>query len=81
MQVQVQAKLTSKGQITIPREIRALMGVNPGDRLIFESDGNGVRVLPVRTESRFKKYQGIGNPGIAPGRKGIKSWIRDLRGR
>jgi antitoxin PrlF len=29
------AKLTSKGQITIPREVRRILGLHTGDRLAF----------------------------------------------
>ncbi|MGO9211062.1 MAG: AbrB/MazE/SpoVT family DNA-binding domain-containing protein [Terriglobales bacterium] len=78
--MQRQAKITSKGQITIPREIRRAMSVRAGDRLLFESDKEGIRVRPVRTESPFAKYQGIGNPGIGSGRKVINRWIRKMRG-
>lgn len=79
--MQRQAKITSKGQITVPWEIRRLLGVGPGDRLLFESDGKGVRVQPVRAGSPFAKYRGIGNPGMGSGRKAIMGWIRELRGR
>jgi AbrB family looped-hinge helix DNA binding protein len=75
-----QAKITSKGQITVPREVRRMLGVRPGDRLLFESDDKGVRVRPVRTKSPFAKFKGIGNPGIGSGRKEIIQWIRELRG-
>jgi hypothetical protein len=34
----------------------------------------------VRKDSPFKKYTGIGNPGIPSGRKGIKKWLRGSRG-
>ena len=76
-----QAKVTSKGQVTVPREIRRRLGVRAGDRLLFEDDGNGVRVTAVRRESPFAKYQGIGTPGIGKGRKGIQKWLRELRGK
>ena len=75
-----QAKVTSKGQVTIPREVRRRLGVRAGDRLEFEEDGNGMRVKAVREESPFAKYAGIGNPGIGKGRKGIQKWMRELRG-
>ena len=78
--MQKQARITSKGQITVPREVRRVLGVRTGDRLLFESDDKGIRVRPVRGKSAFSKYRGIGNPGITSGRKGIGSWLRELRG-
>ena len=75
-----QAKITSKGQITIPRTVRDALGVRPGDRVTFESDENGIRIGAVRTDSPFSKYRGIGNPGIPSGRNGIVRWLRELRG-
>ncbi len=74
------AKVTSKGQVTVPREIRRRLGVRAGDRLLFEEDEKGVRVTAVRKESPFAKYRGIGTPGIGKGRKGIQKWLRELRG-
>lgn len=74
------AKVTSKGQITVPREIRRKLGVRAGDKLRFEEDATGVRVMAVRKESVFEKYRGIGTPGIGKGRKGIQKWLRELRG-
>jgi hypothetical protein len=35
---------------------------------------------PLRTESLFEKYRGIGNPGIPSGRKAINRYIRRPRG-
>ncbi len=78
--MQEQAKLTSKGQITVPREVRRLLGVRAGDHLLFESDGEDVRVRPLRTKSAFAKYRGIGNRGIGSGRKNINRWLREMRG-
>jgi antitoxin PrlF len=78
--MQKQAKITSKGQVTVPLEVRRILGVRAGDRLMFEDDENGVRVRPVRTQSTFSKYRGIGNPGIGSGRKNISRWLREIRG-
>jgi antitoxin PrlF len=75
-----QAKITSKGQITVPHEVRRALGVQSGDRLVFEDDAKGVRVRPVRMKSPFAKYRGIGNPGIPSGRQAIRRWMRELRG-
>jgi AbrB family looped-hinge helix DNA binding protein len=78
--MQKQATITSKGQITVPHEVRKVLGVRAGDKLIFESDESGVRVRPVRSQSAFSKYRGIGNPGIGSGEKGIARWLREMRG-
>jgi antitoxin PrlF len=79
--MQKQARITSKGQITVPREVRRVLGVRAGDRLLFESDGKDVHVRPVRSKSAFSKYRGIGNPEIGSGRSSIGRWLRTLRGR
>jgi AbrB family looped-hinge helix DNA binding protein len=78
--VQKQARITSKGQITVPRDVRRALGVGPGDRLVFESDSEGVRVRPMRARSPFEKYRGIGNPGMPSGRKAVRQWVRQFRG-
>ena len=78
--MQKQARITSKGQVTVPREVRRVLGVRTGDKLLFESDGQGVRVRPVRTRSSFSKYRSIGNPGIPTGRQNIRKWLRGMRG-
>jgi antitoxin PrlF len=75
------ARITSKGQVTIPRDVRRLMGLRAGDALLFEEAGNSVKVQPVRKQSPFEKYRGIGNPGMASGRSAIAAYVRQLRGR
>jgi len=74
------AKVTSKGQITIPRDVRKLLGVRPGDSVIFESGDEGVRVRPETKDSVWEKYRGIGTPGIPSGRKAVIKYFRELRG-
>jgi antitoxin PrlF len=75
------AKITTKGQITVPLAIRRALGVRAGDVLLFEEDKTGVRVRPVRAKSPFAKYRGIGNRGIGSGKKAITRWTREMRGR
>ena len=41
------ARITSKGQITVPHEVRRALGVRPGDKLLFEQDGSEFRVKPL----------------------------------
>jgi len=77
--MQKHARITSKGQITVPREVRRILGVRAGDRLLFESDGKGIRVRPVRKQSTFSKCRGIGNRKIGSGRRSTGRWLRGLR--
>ena len=79
-QTRKQAKVTSKGQVTIPREVRQKLGVRAGDRVVFEEAKDGMRISAVREESPFAKYRGIGTPGIGKGRKAVDKWMRELRG-
>ena len=47
------AKVTSKGQVTIPKEVRELMAIETGDRLAFDLEEDGrLRVSRVRHEAR-----------------------------
>ncbi len=39
------AKVMSKGQITIPKDVREVLGVSSGDRVTFIVEGNSVRLV------------------------------------
>ena len=51
--------LTSKGQVTIPAEVRKHLGLHPGDHVGFIVDGDEVRL--VRKEKRIEAAFGICN--------------------
>jgi AbrB family looped-hinge helix DNA binding protein len=44
--------LTSKGQVTIPKPIRQLLKVQPGDRVDFVVDGDQVFLRPITLDLR-----------------------------
>lgn len=44
--MRAEAKITSKGQVTIPRDIRRALHVEHGDTVIFEVTDGGVRLRP-----------------------------------
>jgi AbrB family looped-hinge helix DNA binding protein len=46
-----EARMTSKGQITVPKDVRLKLGLKPGDRVRFlvEADGR-VRLLPAKRD-------------------------------
>ena len=37
--------VTTKGQVTIPQEVRRVLGVAPHDKVVFVVDGDDVRLL------------------------------------
>ena len=39
------AKVMAKGQVTIPKDIRKVLGVASGDRITFIVEGNTVRIV------------------------------------
>jgi AbrB family looped-hinge helix DNA binding protein len=71
--------ISSKGQVTIPREIRERLGVAAGDRIEFVIEGDNTVIRPSRPNpDPFEKYVGILGP-FPGGEEGIKAWIDDMR--
>ncbi len=73
------ATVTSKGQITVPLDVRTHLGLREGDRVEFLTE-NGVTVMrPSRGEENpFAAFTGI--LGTFPGGiDDINTWVRDLR--
>jgi antitoxin PrlF len=61
--------VTSKGQVTIPKEVRDRLGINPGSKIDFELAADGraflrkvgkARVRP----SRFERMRGTATSGL-----------------
>jgi AbrB family looped-hinge helix DNA binding protein len=71
--------ISSKGQITVPQEIRKRLGLEPGDRVEFVIEEGRTVLRPARSEvNPFEKYIGIAGP-FQGGDEGIKAWIDDMR--
>ena len=72
------SKISSKGQITLPIEIRQRLGVKEGDSVKFVVDKDGrTIVLPVREEgNEFEKWLGVAK--APPGFDSV-AWVRDMR--
>lgn len=47
----ISAKITSKGQITLPSELRKALGVKPGDRVNFRKTNKGNYELVANTKT------------------------------
>lgn len=63
----MQATITSKGRVTLPKPIRDELHLEPGDKIDFVVEGDGLRVTPVNarvtpTEGRVAATGGPGQP-------------------
>lgn len=52
------AKVTSKGQVTIPKKVRDRLGVHPGENVGFEEKEGLLVIRKVVTKSPFDKWVG-----------------------
>lgn len=75
------ATLTSKGQITIPKEVRERLGVEAGDRLEFvEQERGAYRVVAATRDVRNLKGM-VPKPRRAVTVEEMNAAVRKLRGR
>jgi antitoxin PrlF len=54
----ITARVTSKGQVTIPKAVREKLGVHPGEDVGFEEKDGMLVVSKVVTKSPFDKWVG-----------------------
>ena len=52
-------RVTQKGQVTIPRQIRLMLGIKTGDEVIFEMDKDNVVLKKKNADRNFEKYVGF----------------------
>lgn len=70
--------VSSKGQITIPQEVRIRLGLRPGDRVEFVTEDGRTVLRPVRERANsFREFIGAA-PGFRTMEE-INAWIRDVR--
>jgi antitoxin PrlF len=70
--------ISSKGQVTVPLEIRKRLGLKAGDRVEFVVEDSRTILRPERArENPFLKYAGA-LPAFSDVRQ-INRWIRSLR--
>jgi AbrB family looped-hinge helix DNA binding protein len=69
------SRVTEKGQVTIPKEIREELGIQPGDEVTFEPTDTGYVVRKEVDESRFEKWRGVADTD-----KTVADRMSELRG-
>jgi antitoxin PrlF len=79
--VRSKAKITSKGQLTLPATVRRALSVRPGDVVAFEIGADGVTLRPDHADDRFTKFAGKFRVGRGQSAEETNRWLRELRGR
>ena len=74
--------MSSKGQITIPAEVRKRLGIHEGDKVEFVLEGETTTIRPAaRTDNPFAEYRGA-LASVLPGTiEEIVAEQRAMRGR
>jgi len=79
VKMKLYSTISSKGQVTVPQEVRKRLGLETGDRVEFAMEADRTVIRPAREEANpFEKFIGIADP-FPGGEEGIKAWIDDMR--
>ena len=75
-----EAKMTSKGQITLPANLRSAMRLRAGDKIVFTSEADGTFRLAAKNGS-LRDLKGAIKSGARVSRSGMTDFIEAARGR
>jgi antitoxin PrlF len=72
------ATLTSKGQVTIPKEVRRHLGLKKGDHVAFSIEDGRTVLYPIpAAHEPFATFAGA--LGSFADEHDVRSWLRQLR--
>ena len=77
------AKLSSTGQITVPVEIRRLLRLREGDKILFMQNENGEVIIENASINAIRKaqkaFEGVAEELGNPSEEDIQSWVDEIR--
>lgn len=76
------AKVTSKGQITIPVAIRKLLGIKDGDKVLFVQEGGKVVMMNASLDALTevqKAFQGTADELGIKDEQGVVDMVKEIR--
>lgn len=53
------SRLTSKGQVTVPKSLRDKYGLQPSSAVEFVDDGRGIRIRPLAGQTPVDRVYGL----------------------
>ena len=71
----LKSTISSKGQVTIPQDVRALMGLEPGDAVVFACDKGHVEIQ--KAVSDYNVWSIAGSLD-GKGKKGVSMTIEEM---
>ena len=72
--------ISSKGQLTVPQEIRIRLGLKEGDRVEFVVEGGNTIIRPARAQQNpFEPYAGVLADAFPKGVREINAWVDEMR--
>ncbi len=76
------ARVMSKGQVTIPKNVRAALGIQSGDRVTFIVEGNNVRIINSAVYAMMRFQEQMKGEAFKAGllaEEDIAEWITNSR--
>ena len=77
------AKLSSAGQITVPVDIRRILNLKTGDKILFTQNENGEIVIGNASLNAIHKaqkaFEGVAEELGFPSEEDIQSWVDEVR--
>lgn len=71
------ATLTSKGQLTVPKEVRDRLDLKPGDGFLFEVEGDAVRLEVQRRKTLGELKGSLSSERAYPGKEAERESTRE----
>ena len=78
------ARVMSKGQVTIPKKVRAALGIDTGDRVTFIVEGSNVRMVNSAVYALMQFQEQMGGEAEKAGlltEEDVAEWITSSRRR
>ena len=76
------AKVTSKGQVTIPVAIRRLLGIQEGDKILFVEEGEKVVMMNASANALLKAqkaFEGVAEESGIRNEQDVIELVKEIR--